>query len=251
MRPIPFLLLCLAVPACAWGQQVPASHPSTRVAYQTVPDTVSGAKLPRLADARTPQTRAVNRRLDSISAELRCLDRMDRFGRKTEHWSVAETMYAADDVFSVHVRFGGFCGGAHPINGVNLSATFDLRTGKPVPFRELFADYEGDAQAIARALFPALTTAADRLSPAQVHQAGQESEEFCQQFYTTEELARGYFAYTFSDSGVMVEPDFPHVVRACQEAAVVPYERLRPFAAPGGILARVAAARSPSSAAAP
>ena len=251
MRPILFLLLCLVIPASARGQQIPASDPSMPVAYRAVRDTLSGAKLPRLTDARSVQARAVNRQLDSISAGLRCWERIDQFGHKTEHWSVSRTTYAADDVLSVFIRFGGFCGGAHPINGVNVSATFDLRTGKPVPFRELFADYERDAHAIVRALFPAQTAAADRLSPSEIEQATHEDETYCLQLYTTAELARTSFAYSFSYAGLVVEPDFPHVIRACAEDAVVPYERLRPFAAPGSILARVAEARSRSSTASP
>lgn len=244
MRPLLLLLLCLAIPASAWGQQSPA-RPGA-VAYRYVLDTLSGAKLPRLTDASTRQARAVNRQLDYISADLRCLDRMDGFGRKTEHWSVTRTPYAADDVLSVFIRFGGFCGGAHPILGENVSQTFDLRTGKPVQFRDLFADYERDRHEIVRALFPPLTTAADRLSPAWIEQTGDDNEAFCLQFYTTAALAETWFAYTFADSGLVVEPSMGHVVRSCQEEAVVPYERLRPFAAPDGILARVAAARSPS-----
>ena len=242
MRPLLLLLLCLAIPARAWGQQ--AAPPSTAIAYRNVLDTLSGAKLPRLTDARTPQARAVNRQLDSISAELRCAEVINEFGEKNEHWSVTRTTYAADDVLSVFIRFGGFCGGAHPINGENVSQTFDLRTGKPVQFRDLFADYERDRHAIVRALFPAQTTAADRLSPSQIEQAG--DEELCLSLYATEELGRTTFSYAFADSGVVVEPSMGHVVRSCQEEAVVPYERLRPFAAPDGILARVAAARSPS-----
>jgi hypothetical protein len=154
MRIILFLLLFLAIPADA---QAPASAPGNTIPYHVVRDTVSGAKMPRLTAPRTLAERAVNRQLDSISAELRCVDRMDRYGRKTEHWSDARTTYAADDVLSVFIRFGGFCGGAHPINGVNVSATFDLRTGKQVEFRDLFADYQRDAHAIVRAMFPAQT----------------------------------------------------------------------------------------------
>ncbi|HYW12664.1 MAG TPA: hypothetical protein VE871_11935 [Longimicrobium sp.] len=241
MRLIPLLLLCLAIPADAQAQ---ASGTRNTVPYLVVRDTVSGAKVPRLAAPRTRVERAVNRQLDSISTSLRCILRMDGFGRKTEHWSTVRTTYAANDVLSAFIRFGGFCGGAHPINGENVSATFDLRTGKPVEFRDLFADYERDASAIARAMFPAQTTAADRITEAELQQLENDEERFCVQFYATEDLAREYFAYAFTHAGLETEPSLGHAIRACQEVAPVPYERLAPFAAPGGILARVAAARS-------
>jgi hypothetical protein len=242
MRPILVLLLGLAIPAAASAQRAPAPHPSTRVPYAVVHDTTSGAKLPRLTDPRTPQARAVNRQLDSISADLRCPQRYVR-GMKTEHDAEARTTYAADDVLSVLIRFGGDCGGAHPF-WVNASVTFDLRTGKPMAFRDLFADYERDAPAIVRALFPAQTAAADRLSPAQVEALDDGTDDFCLQFYTTGTLARETrFAYSLSYDGLVAEPRLDHARVPCVEEAVVPYERLRPFAAPGSILDRVAAAR--------
>ncbi|HST58075.1 MAG TPA: hypothetical protein VLK84_05300 [Longimicrobium sp.] len=245
MRLILLLLLCTAIPADAQ-----ASGGRNTIPYRVVRDTTSGAKVPRLTAPRTRVERAVNRQLDSISASLRCLTRMDGFGRKTEHWSDVRTTYAADDVLSVFIHFGGFCGGAHPINGENVSATFDLRTGKPVAFRDLFADYERDASAIVRAMFPAQTAAADQMTEAELQQLENDEERFCVQFYATEDLAREYFAYAFTHAGLVTEPSLGHAIRACQEVAPVPYARLAPFAAPGGILARVAAARA-SAAAAP
>lgn len=244
VRAILLLLLpILVLPASASAQQERADR-SAPVAYTAVRDTVSGAKLPRLADPRTPQMRNVNRQLDSISAGLRCDAQTDRFGHKTEHWSDSRTTYAADDVLSVYIRFGGFCGGAHPINGVNLSATFDLRAGKPIPFRALFANYDRDAATIVRALFPEMTTAADRLPPERASTYDVEDEEYCLELYATDVLSNSWFSYTLTYAGLVAEPDFAHVIRACQEPALVPYARLRPFAAPGSILERVAAARA-------
>jgi hypothetical protein len=246
MRPIVLLLLCLAVPACAQDRakasRTPAFAPH---AYVMVRDARSGAVLPRLTDTRDPRFRAVNGQLDSISADLRCLDKVDQFGNATEHWSDTKAAYAADSILSVYIRFGGFCGGAHPINGVNLSMTFDLRTGKPVPFRELFADYDRDALAIVRALYPEYIARAEQLAATRREDDVLTGEEECIQVYDAEALARGYFAYTFSRAGLVVEPDFAHVVGACREVVVVPYDRLRPFAAPGGILARMVDAHAP------
>jgi hypothetical protein len=69
-------------------------------------------------------------------------------------------------------------------------------------------------------------------------------DEFCIQFYTTANLAGEYFGYSFTRAGLVAEPGLSHAVRPCVEETTVPYALLRPFAAPGGILARVAAARS-------
>jgi hypothetical protein len=248
MRIVPLLLLLsLAIPACAQGQQPPRRGRSTPVAYATVRDRVSGAKLPRLTNPRTPQMRAVNRQLDTISAELRCLQPIVE-DLQTEYYSQARTTYAADDVLSVLIRFGGFCGGAHPINDVNVSVTFDLRTGKRVRFEELFANYERDRRAIVRALFPVQTTAGDRLSPSQMEQLEDSDERYCLQYYTTEALSRSYFAYSLSSAGLVAEPRLAHALTPCITESVVPYERLRPLAAPGSILERVIRVRAAPSA---
>jgi hypothetical protein len=240
MRAIVPLLLCLATPACAQDRADTAPGP---LAYTLVRNPESGAVLPRLTDTRDPRWRAVNAQLDSVAAELRCLDKVDPFGHATEHWSDTKVAYAADSILSVFIRFGGFCGGAHPINGVNLSMTFDLRMGKGVPFRELFADYDGNALAIVRALYPEQTARAAQL--ARRGDPALTDEDECIVVYAAAGLARGYFAYTFSRAGLVVEPDFAHVVGACREEVVVPYDRLRPFAAPGGILDRMVDAHAP------
>lgn len=237
MRIIIPLVLLFALPAC--GQDPPDPAVSAPLAYGMVRDSVSGAVLPRLSGARDPRFLAVNRQLDSISAELRCLEPVVN-GYATEHESETRVTYAADSILSVFIRFSGFCGGAHPINGVNLSVTYDLRTGKPVAFRELFADYEGDAAAIVRVLYPAQVEAGDRIA-AMDREWEDGDEEFCLQFYATRWLKDAFFNYTLSDSGLVVEPEMAHALTPCIEEAVVPYARLRLFAAPGGVLARMAA----------
>jgi hypothetical protein len=233
MRILIPLLMLTALPARA----------QDTLGYAKVHDLASHAVLPRLTDTRDPRTRDVNRQLDSISADLRCMEKVDPFGHATEHWSVTRVAYAADSILSVFIRFGGFCGGAHPINGQNASVTFDLRTGKPVPLEALFADWERDRAAIVRVLFAKQVAGAERLR-AEGREVGEDDEDYCLQFYSIRELVDGYFAYTLSDSGLVVERRMPHVNTACTEGAVVPYDRLLPFVAPGGLLAVMASQRS-------
>lgn len=236
MRLVLFLLLCLAIPAGA--QTAQPKRASTPVAYTMVLDARSGAVVPRLSDTRSRQARAVNRHLDSIAGDLRCLDKVDAAGHPTEYESMVRVAHAADDILSVYINFSGFCGGAHPINGAILSVTYDLRTGKEVPFHALFADYGRDSLAIIRTLFPELVAAAEALERS--GRAPTPDEE-CISQYTTDLLSHTYFGYTLTAAGLEVEPLFPYVVRACVEVVVVPYARLQRFAAPGGLLERMAA----------
>jgi hypothetical protein len=199
----------------------------------------SGAVLPRLTSFPDPAVRdGVNRQLDSLAASLRC----EEEDRGHEYESAAAVTHAADDVLSVHVRASYYCGGAYPVNGANVSVTYDLRTGEPVPFAALFADFERDGAEIVRAVFPEHVPRAERLRA-----AGREPEagsgEECDPLYAVESLLGTGLSYTLSERGLTVEPDFAHVARACAEEVLVPFGRIRSFAAPGGVLARVADTR--------
>lgn len=271
MRRFLLLTLCIALPGCAdsphparAAAQPPApgvreaavptdtpvrpkaaiqSTPSdTEIRYVMVRDPQTGAVLPRLADTAGAVARRVNRRLDEVSAELSCGGGPWPAGTHIWYESHAKVDYAADSVFSVDLYASYSCGGPSHTNRHNTPLTFDLRRGKEVEFRDLFADYERDARAIVRAMYPAATEKARRLAATGIEPAS--DRDICVSLYAEEELARNYFTYTFTDSGVAVDPNFAQVIGACTELATVPYERLRPFAAPGGILLRVADARA-------
>ena len=66
------------------------------------------------------------------------------------------------------------------------------------------------------------------------------SEDDCESAYALDQLRETGLAYAFSRDGLIVEPMFPHVIAACVEQVVVPYPKLKPFAHPGGALARIA-----------
>ena len=262
MRRILPLLLCLALPACARearrsadsAAEPPSADTASLVRFEdpearppsvvTIPYTmvrhpVTRVVMPRLTAPGTPQARAVDAQLDSAAAEMNCGGAVEADGQKTWFEYTSRVSYAADGVFSVYVRESYYCGGPSLTNGANFSLTFDLGTGEQVAFEELWADWERDGQAIARALFPAQTARADSVGRGVVTP---DPDDACWEMYDAEELATGhYLRYTFSDSGLVVELDPPQVMKACGEVVTVPYARLRPFA--GGILARVAAAR--------
>jgi hypothetical protein len=181
----------------------------------------SGVEMPRISLPERPDVeQRVNEELDVHAASLMCLD-----PESGSYSARAVVTHADDDVFSVHVGVSYYCGGAYPVNHADSSITFDLRTGEAVRFTALFADYERDRAAIARAFLESLSA---------------EDLEGCEDVLTVEGLDEQYFAYTISTEGLRVEPSFPHVVEVCNRDSVVPFDELRAFAAPGGILARVA-----------
>jgi len=234
MRILPTLLFLLLPPAHASAQAAAPVRAQEPIAYRMVRNPVSGTVLPRLTGPLTPQARAVNAQLDTLAASLRCDGPAER-GATREFESHAQVTYAANDVFSVRIRASYFCGGPYPTDGANLSVTYDLRTGRMVPWDALFAGYARNGPAIVRIVLPGRFGAAAR--------APDEMSADCKELFSADELAERGFAYSLSPRGMEVETEFPHAFAACNELTTVPYARVRGYAAPGGILARIARSR--------
>jgi hypothetical protein len=164
----------------------------------------------------------VNQDLDSLAANLMCEEKLPDYSYEAR----VTVTYAAGDVFSVHVVYSAWCGGAYPTNYANASVTFDLRTGQAVPFEALFADRKRDAADIARAFLKGV-------SP--------DDREGCEDILTVDELTGHYFAYVVSPQGLRMETAFPHVIAACDREVTVPFGELQAFAGPEGILMRMGA----------
>ena len=206
-----------------------ASQPGNdAVAYELSLRSPSGAVLPRL---RLPDRQAVavkvNQELEALASGLRCPESTKHIGPRV-YRSRASVTYAANDVLSVSIHVAYDCGGAYPTGDVNLSVTYDLRTGERVPFKMLFANYGRDEARIVRALLPALKAAGMAVS-------GQ-----CAEVLTAENLSSYSFAYSLSRTGLTAQPNFPHAIEACSREVTVLFGHLEALARTNGVLARVA-----------
>ena len=188
-----------------------------------------GHRLPRLTRFRDSGVlKRVNASIESLASSFTCGEPPEEpFG------VTAEVHYADADIFSVYITTSWFCGGAYPTNDHNASVTFDLATGEILDFRALFADYERDRSAILAAVFAGQVERARRVK------AGRVPPEECDKAFEMWYPETSTYGMSFSPSGLEVQPELPHVIAACAEIVTVPYEKLRPFAAPGGLLARI------------
>jgi hypothetical protein len=205
-----------------------ASQPGNdAVTYELSLRSPSGAVLPRV---RLPDRQAVavkvNQELEALASRLRCLEGTKHLS-PLAYRSRASVTYASNDVLSVSIHAAYDCGGAYPTGDANASVTYDLRTGKRVPFEMLFENYRRDEARIVRALLPALRAAGMAVSKA------------CSRVLTAENLSTYGFAYSLSQVELTVQPDFPHVIAACSQEVTVPYGRLKAFVRADGVLARV------------
>lgn len=232
------LCCCFGV-ACVegrWG----APALGSKVEYRLVRNSRSNALLPRLIRFHNFAIQdKVNRQLDSLADSLFCEDQGASTSLPEYFESVAKVTYAADDILSVSVHASYYCGGPYPTNDSNLSVTYDLRTGSPVPFEGLFADYQRNAAEIVRALYPEKVARAENWAATGQEESGESCDD-APSLFSIDSLLESGFSYVLAPDGLVVQPNFPHAAEACAETATVPYERLRRFAAPQGILTRVA-----------
>lgn len=202
--------------------------PEDTVHFRVVQHPESLAELPRIAYPDDPEVeQRVNRSLDSLAASLRCNEDLPNAGAPYETY--AGVRHASAKVFSVDIRASFYCGGAYPVNGANMSITYDLRTGAAVSFEDLFINYDDDQDAIIERLVSVLRQARAAES------VGEDAS--CDRIYSVDNMR--YFSYHIDGGRLMVEPQLPRVVQACGVMTAVPIDELRPFLSPDSFILRL------------
>jgi hypothetical protein len=232
-----FLLVLANFALTAGASQEKGPKTTNDIHYRMSPVGDSQIRFPRLTAYKDITTmNRVNAQIDELSKEFGC----SAPHVKDEWYKVfSRVEYAAKDILSIYASANYNCGGPYPTNDANMSLTFDLRTGKKVQFVELFRSYDANKDQILKIIFARQLARTEKLLA-----AGKKSDESsnCEEdsdLFTLEILRGSEYAYNFSDKGLVVQPRWPHVVEACAERVTVPYQQLKEFAAPNGILARI------------
>ncbi|QNT69811.1 hypothetical protein HQ394_11415 [Defluviicoccus vanus] len=203
------------------------------ISYRQAAVRRTGVQYPRLTAYQDDRIlRSVNSSIDRITADFGCEGRRGQ----DQYFQVdAAVTYAADDVFSILGEGGYYCGGAHP-EDIWPTATFDLKSGRQLAFPDLFRDYAPPTVTAILAAIIAARTAQQAVPDT----ASGDNAASCEELFALDNLRDTDFAFALSRDGLYLIPaSWPHVVAACAEPTIVPYPRLKPFAAPGGVLARV------------
>jgi hypothetical protein len=218
-------------------QATPKTSPHGEVAWRMVKVRHGRFLIPHLTRYRDPEAlRSVNQQIDAIIADLGCGPEQEGKDGLEIRTSVK---LAARGIFSVYISGSFFCG-AYPENDAEMSTTFDLRTGRPVEFEKLFKDYERNKRAILSAVFAKQVIEAEKHpQPEKPDSNGDGSCEKSPWLYALEALEEDQYNFNFTSRGLEVQPNWPHGVEACEIRMTVPYEELRPYAAPGGLLERM------------
>ncbi len=145
--------------------------------------------------------------------------------------------YAKDDIFSVSIHIGYYCGGPYPTNDSNVSVVFDMKTGNPVPFKDLFSNYVKDKKNIMAIIF------VEQIKKT----SGTPSDGSCNGMYSLDAIDSKmdtlnfseFISYHIEGDGVTAQPSFPHVIEVCSVENHASAEQLKAFFATSSILARI------------
>ena len=230
-----FLLVWANFVLSAGASQEKGLKTTNDIHYRMSPVGDTQIRFPRLiAYKDVTVMNRVNAQVDEVSKEFGC-----PAPRGKDDWYkvLSRVEYGAEDIFSIYASANYYCGGPYPTKDENMSLTFDLRTGKQIQFAELFGSYDANKDQILKVIFAKQLARTEKLLA-----AGKKSDENCEEnsdLFTLETLRHSEYAYNFSERGLAVQPRWPHVVEACAERVTVPYQQLKEFAAPNGILARI------------
>lgn len=133
------------------------------------------------------------------------------------------------EYLSVAATTGGFCGGAHPDES-QWHLVFDRASGKRIDLAGWFTargvvPERGERDSSIRQITPALKALAlNHFS------FGRGEDADCREAVEQED----YWEIALNRRGIAFTPSLPHVVQACEDAALVPFAQLAPFLSPEG-----------------
>jgi len=142
--------------------------------------------------------------------------------------------YHNKSIISLRGSYNYYCRGPYPNAGQHF-LSYDTDSGNKISLKDIFKDWKKQRDQILALFYPA--------------QQSVIKEESCADNYRNLSTDRMLsFDFLFTDKGLLVRPDYPHVSDACEDGfeSVVSYSKLLPFAQQTGLIAK-AAAEAPKS----
>jgi hypothetical protein len=241
-----------AVEADVQATEAPTAEPAAAGPAQLTPVTLiprpelapDAEALPRLS-GDSPAIVRINAELDRMDAAARA-EMAECGGGEWERW-VTQPM-TGPGYLTLRVHTSISCGGPYPSNN-QVVITWDLATGqrldwtRTLPGLSLTADTLDEAP---QDYVPNVSSAtlAAWYSRKMLAGADREMLQECADVWSTQALNGTSFKIWLDaeSSGVVVEPDFPHVIQACAEPATLTVAELQGYGAPQRLLDAVVVA---------
>jgi hypothetical protein len=177
-------------------------------------------------------------RSDCIQSVLEAKDKPDADTYRTD----ISVTYLSPHYLSVNVVSSYYCGGPYPTTGAEAPLTFDLATGEPVDWKTIFKPGflppdDGEDSAHPSGL-------------AKIYKAryrrGETGADDCRGVIDDPSVSLSPILWLSAKSGLVVEPDFPHVSAACADALDLSPASLAPYVMNTAFLADLKATVRPS-----
>ncbi len=209
------------------------------ISYKMVPTSNNKGKYPQILDYSDKTI------MDKVNASI--AENFKEFGcpesASEDYWNVGVGVdYAKNDIFSVEMGGDYYCGGVHPTAFI-YSFVFDMKSGEQVSFEKLFANYDNDKEKILKTIYAdaiASSSAYIKSHPEIDYAYGNSSGE-CDDVNTFVNLSSWgqYYQLSSTTKSIIVYPDYPHVIQACEPTEEVSVEKLAPFINKDSILNRI------------
>jgi len=240
----------IATLALALGLFATAAQAGTLILTQPPPLTKDMPALPRITGALTPADARINTAFGKVDASWRAFIKSchDQAGADADVERSNQLAMAGPGYFAVTLGYSYDCGGAHPDGGA-IALVYDLGTGRPVNWAQLLpkalvdatsTDTAGDGTTIG--LIASKTLQKIYAREALAH-ADAETRKDCADTLSQDGLNFQVWPDAKA-SGLMLQPDLPHVVMACGDPQVISVQTLKRLGVAAPLLSAIEAAHA-------
>jgi hypothetical protein len=148
------------------------------------------------------------------------------------YWVDIKVGYLSRHYLSLEIHSEGYCGGAYPWSG-SSPVTFDLSTGDQIDWMKAFLPsfWTGGVNRLYRKHYP--WTGIDQAAFEKSVAKGEATEDDnCKEMIDGQQNFQTRQSAIFrlqNGRGLMLQPDFPHVVQNCAEEVTLPVSELKPY----------------------
>ena len=236
IRPGPiFCALALAAAPLA-AHAAPAAAPLHTQGANPVYPRLTGLADPKVM-AQVNALIAAQEKTDRAS-RADCLAQLKEAGQKPTKDSYSEAVtvtYLSGRLLSLSVVSSYDCGGPYPNNGIATPMTFDLASGRQIDWSQAFK--------------PGFLSGAKGSVLTRLYRARypKDQDADCRSAVNTDDpFGEAPILWLDAKRGLVVEPDFPHVIAACAEAVALSAADLAPYLKDASLTADLQATIKPA-----
>lgn len=174
---------------------------------------------------------------DGVSEFYQCLNgfqqRPDLKVTDVDFYTAIAPVFWNARLLTLHETYSNYCGGAHPNGGTVRYIGWDIAADRAVNFDSWVKRVAKDAEAAKLRAWTLPGRLKNFIVASYKKERPHEADKDCVDSVVTGEFFRTYP----SAVGMVFEPEFPHVIQACEDPVTIPWKQMQPFLTPKGLSA--------------